>query len=279
MLVANRGEIAVRVLRTCRRLGIEGVLTVTDADARSLPARLADRVVRVPNYLDVDAVVTAARTCDALHPGYGFLSENPALATACDAAGVRFVGPSAATLAAAGDKLAARGHAVAAGVPVLPGGPADAARAIAAEIGFPLLVKAVGGGGGRGMRRVADSASLDAALDEARAEAGRRSPTDGCTWSAWLMPGGTSRCSCSVTGSGSCTSVTATARCSGATRSSSRRRPRRTWTRACGRTCTPPRSPSASTSATAAPGPSSSWCTRAGSRSWRSTRDCRSNIR
>ena len=172
MLVANRGEIAVRVLRTCRRLGIEGVLTVTEADARSLPARLADRVVRVPSYLDVDAVVAAARTCDALHPGYGFLSENPALATACDAAGVRFVGPSAGTLAAAGDKLAARGHAVAAGVPVLPGGPADAARAIAAEIGFPLLVKAVGGGGGRGMRRVADSASLDAALDEARAEAG-----------------------------------------------------------------------------------------------------------
>ena len=109
MLVANRGEIAVRVLRTCRRLGIEGVLTVTEADARSLPARLADRVVRVPSYLDVDAVVAAARTCDALHPGYGFLSENPALAMACDAAGVRFVGPSAGTLAAAGDKLAARG--------------------------------------------------------------------------------------------------------------------------------------------------------------------------
>jgi acetyl-CoA carboxylase biotin carboxylase subunit len=172
LLVANRGEIAVRVLRTCRRLGIEGVLTVTDADARSLPARLADRVVRVPSYLDVDAVVAAARTCDALHPGYGFLSENPALATACDAAGVRFVGPSAVTLAAAGDKLAARRHAVAAGVPVLPGGPADSARAIAAEIGFPLLVKAVGGGGGRGMRRVADPASLDAAVDEARAEAG-----------------------------------------------------------------------------------------------------------
>jgi acetyl-CoA carboxylase, biotin carboxylase subunit len=172
LLVANRGEIAVRVLRTCRRLGIEGVLTVTEADARSLPARLADRVVRVPSYLDVDAVVAAARTCDALHPGYGFLSENPALATACDAAGVRFVGPSAGTLAAAGDKLAARGHAVAAGVPVLPGGPADSARAVAAEIGFPLLVKAVGGGGGRGMRRVADSASLDAAVDEARAEAG-----------------------------------------------------------------------------------------------------------
>ena len=124
LLVANRGEIAVRVLRTCRRLGIEGVLTVTETDAEALPARLADRVVRVPSYLDVDAVVAAARTCDALHPGYGFLSENPALAMACDAAGVRFVGPSAATLAAAGDKLAARGHAVAAGVPVLPGGPA-----------------------------------------------------------------------------------------------------------------------------------------------------------
>lgn len=175
LLVANRGEIAVRVLRTCRRLGIEGILTVTETDARSLPARLADDIVRVPSYLDVDAVVAAARTCDALHPGYGFLSENPALAMACDAAGVRFVGPTAATLAAAGDKLAARGHAVAAGVPVLPGAPADSAadaRSIAAEIGFPLLVKAVGGGGGRGMRRVQDPAALDAAVDEAAAEAG-----------------------------------------------------------------------------------------------------------
>jgi acetyl-CoA carboxylase biotin carboxylase subunit len=175
LLVANRGEVAVRVLRTCRRLGIEGVLTVTETDADALPARLADRVLRVPSYLDVDAVVAAARTCDALHPGYGFLSENPALAVACDAAGVRFLGPTAATLAAAGDKLAAREHAVAAGVPVLPGGPAHsaaAARTIAAEIGFPLLVKAVGGGGGRGMRRVEDLASLDAAVDEAGAEAG-----------------------------------------------------------------------------------------------------------
>ena len=102
LLVANRGEIAVRVLRTCRRLGIEGVLAVTETDAEALPARLADRVVRVPSYLDVDAVVAAARTCDALHPGYGFLSENPALAVACAAAGVRFIGPSARTLAAAG---------------------------------------------------------------------------------------------------------------------------------------------------------------------------------
>jgi acetyl-CoA carboxylase biotin carboxylase subunit len=162
-------------LWTCRRLGIEAVLTVTEADAEALPARLADRVVAVPTYLDVDAVVAAARTCDALHPGYGFLSENPALATACAAAGVGFVGPSAETLAAAGDKLAARGHAVAAGVPVLPGGPAesaDAARTLAAEIGFPLLLKAVAGGGGRGMRRVESPAALDAAVDEAAAEAG-----------------------------------------------------------------------------------------------------------
>ncbi len=175
LLVANRGEIAVRVLRTCRRLGIEGVITVTDADAASVPARLADRVVAVPSYLDVAAVVAAARGCDALHPGYGFLSENPELARACDAAGVRFVGPTAATLAAAGDKLAARGHAVAAGLPVLPGGPAEsaaAARALAAEIGFPRLVKAVGGGGGGGMRRVEGPAALDAVLDEAGAEAG-----------------------------------------------------------------------------------------------------------
>ena len=226
----------------------------------SLPARLADRVAgRVPSYLDVDAVVARLpATCDALHPGYGFLSENPALAAACDAAGVRFVGPSAGTLAAAGDKLAARGHAVAAGVPVLPGGAAGsaaAARAIAAEIGFPLLVKAVGGGGGRGMRRVADPASLDAALDEAarRGRGGVRRPTG--------VPGALRRRRAARRG--------AAARRRRAGRAP--RRPRllgaaplpeapRGGARAapgpdaCGRTCTPPRSPSASTSATAAPG-------------------------
>jgi acetyl-CoA carboxylase biotin carboxylase subunit len=204
VLVANRGEIAARVIRTCRRLGIETVLTASDADAGSVPARLADKVVRIgpppaaASYLDVDAVVGAAVTvgADAVHPGYGFLSENARLARACAAAGVVFIGPTPETLAASGDKLAAREHAVAAGLPVLPGGhigpvghrattgaievfgvAADEARwtVEAAEqaerIGFPVLVKAAGGGGGRGLRVVRDPGELGHAVAVASAEA------------------------------------------------------------------------------------------------------------
>ena len=118
VLVANRGEIAVRVIRTCRKLGIETVLTVSDADAGSLPARLADKVIRIgaapagDSYLNVDAVggAAVAAEVDAVHPGYGFLSENARLARACAAAGIVFIGPTPETLEAAGDKLAAREH-------------------------------------------------------------------------------------------------------------------------------------------------------------------------
>jgi len=189
VLVANRGEIAVRVIGTCRRLGIETVLTVSDADAGSLPARLADRVIRVgpapaaASYLSVDAIAGAAVAAgaDAVHPGYGFLSENARLARACAAAGVVFIGPDARTLEAAGDKLAAREHAIAAGLPVLPGGPvpsggmeADeaAVAALADRIGYPVLVKAAGGGGGRGLRVVREPAGLRQAVGVASAEAG-----------------------------------------------------------------------------------------------------------
>jgi acetyl-CoA carboxylase biotin carboxylase subunit len=199
VLVANRGEIAVRVIRTCRRLGIETVLTVSDADAGSLPARLADQVIRIgpaavaASYLNVEAVVDAAVAAgaDAVHPGYGFLSENARLARACAAAGVVFVGPSPETLEAAGDKLAAREHAVAAGLPVLPGGHVTAgagagneaagprgatpdaipAAVVARRIGYPVLVKAAGGGGGRGLRVVRDPAELERAVAVASAEA------------------------------------------------------------------------------------------------------------
>ncbi len=182
VLIANRGEIALRIIRTCRRLGIEAVLAASDADLDSLPARLADRVVRLgpaaasASYLDPDAVVRAALAggADAGHPGYGFLSENPALARACAAAGVVFVGPAAASLEAGGDKLRARAHAVAAGLPVVPGGEAadlGGARAVAADVGYPLLVKAVGGGGGRGMKLVRDPADLAHTLDLAVSEA------------------------------------------------------------------------------------------------------------
>ncbi|HLK73677.1 MAG TPA: biotin carboxylase N-terminal domain-containing protein, partial [Streptosporangiaceae bacterium] len=138
VLIANRGEIAVRVIRTCQRLGIEAVLAVSDADADAVPARMADRTIRLGpadggqglagTYLSVEAVTGAAVAAgaDAIHPGYGFLAENPRLARACEAAGIVFIGPSAEVLEAAGDKLAARAHAAAAGLPVLPGGLADA---------------------------------------------------------------------------------------------------------------------------------------------------------
>jgi acetyl-CoA carboxylase, biotin carboxylase subunit len=181
VLVANRGEIAVRVLRTCQRLGIETVLAASEADLDSVPARMADRTVCIgpaapaASYLDVDAVVGAAvaTSADAIHPGYGFLAENRRLAEACSAAGVVFVGPPAAQLDAAGDKLAARAHAVAAGLPVLPGGEVGGvteALHLAREVGWPVLVKAVGGGGGRGLRVVADPAQLAATLQRSIAE-------------------------------------------------------------------------------------------------------------
>ncbi len=183
ILIANRGEIAARILRTCHRLGIEAVLAVSDADLDSVPARMADAVIRIgpaepaASYLDVAAIVAAAVATGAaaVHPGYGFLSENPQLARACDAAGLIFVGPTAAQLEAVGDKVAARRHAVAAGLPVVPGGAVAsmaAATDLAAEIGWPVLVKAVAGGGGRGLRLVYEPALLAETVAVAMAEAG-----------------------------------------------------------------------------------------------------------
>jgi acetyl-CoA carboxylase, biotin carboxylase subunit len=183
ILIANRGEIAVRIIRTCRILGIEAVLAASEADRDSLPARLADRTICIgpappsASYLKVDTIVQAALgvRADAIHPGYGFLSERPELATLCEQQGVIFIGPTAAQIEAVGDKLRARAEAEAAGVPVVPGGAADsldAALALAEVIGMPLLVKAVGGGGGRGMKRVDSLAHLPAMLDMAASEAG-----------------------------------------------------------------------------------------------------------
>jgi acetyl-CoA carboxylase, biotin carboxylase subunit len=177
VLIANRGEIAVRIVRTCRALGIETVLAVSDADRDSVPARLADAAIPLGDYLDVGAVVRAALAAraDAVHPGYGFLSESSRLARACEAAGLVFIGPTAGQLDAVGDKLAARDRAVAAGLPVVPGGAVGGTRhaaGLAAQIGFPVLVKAAGGGGGRGLRAVTDPAQLRAAIERAKAEAG-----------------------------------------------------------------------------------------------------------
>jgi acetyl-CoA carboxylase biotin carboxylase subunit len=161
ILIANRGEIAARIARTCARLGIETVLAASEADRDSLPARLVTRVVCIgpaqaaASYLRPEAIVQAAlgTGCEAIHPGYGFLSERVSLARLCEQHGVIFIGPTSAQLAAAGDKLAARRAAEEAGVPVSPGGEVqsrEAAQTLARRIGLPLLIKAVGGGGGRG---------------------------------------------------------------------------------------------------------------------------------
>jgi acetyl-CoA carboxylase, biotin carboxylase subunit len=182
IFIANRGEIAVRIIRTARLLGIETVLGVSQSDRDSLGAKLATRVVVLgpgpsrDSYLKIATVVQAAlgTGCDALHPGYGFLSENRELALACAGAGIIFIGPSPDNLAAVGDKLTARAHALAAGVPLVPGGNAASlteAQAVAAEVGYPLLIKAVSGGGGKGMKRVNVAEELAPQLDLAMAEA------------------------------------------------------------------------------------------------------------
>lgn len=182
IFVANRGEIAVRILRTCRALGIETVLGVSEADRASLGAGMADRVLCLGpaqpalSYLRVDTVVQAAlgAGCDAIHPGYGFLSERADMARLCEAEGVIFIGPTAEQIEAVGDKLRARAAAEAAGVPVIPGGAAGSpqeAQALTETIGVPLLVKAAGGGGGRGMKLVEQVEDLAATMDMASAEA------------------------------------------------------------------------------------------------------------
>jgi acetyl-CoA carboxylase biotin carboxylase subunit len=182
VLIANRGEIAVRIARTLHEMGIAAVAVYSEADRAALHVRMADEAVFVgpappaQSYLDVGRIVDAARRtgADALHPGYGFLSESAALAEACSAAGIAFIGPPASAIAAMGSKTEARARVGAAGVPVVPGGPArdlDEARATAAGLGYPVLVKAALGGGGKGMRLCASEGELASALERARSEA------------------------------------------------------------------------------------------------------------
>ncbi|MQY09435.1 acetyl/propionyl/methylcrotonyl-CoA carboxylase subunit alpha [Actinomadura macrotermitis] len=178
VLVANRGEIAVRVFRTLRRLGVRSVAVYSDADAGARHVREADEAVRVPSYLDIDAVIEAARVtgAQAVHPGYGFLAENTAFARACADAGVVFIGPPAGAIEAMGDKIRAKQTVAAAGVPVVPGrdepGLSDEELTAAAlEVGLPVLLKPSAGGGGKGMRLVRDAADLPEAIASARREA------------------------------------------------------------------------------------------------------------
>ncbi|MGI9117766.1 MAG: biotin carboxylase N-terminal domain-containing protein [Gaiellales bacterium] len=166
VLIANRGEIAARIARTCRELGIEAIAVQAPDDRGAFHTRAADRVVDVVSYLDADAIAQAAADAgaDAVHPGYGFLSERADAAAAVIAAGVRWIGPPVDVLRRTGDKLEAKAIAAAAGVPVLPQGEPDA-------VGYPLLLKAAAGGGGRGMRIVRDPAELDEARLAAAREA------------------------------------------------------------------------------------------------------------
>jgi acetyl-CoA carboxylase biotin carboxylase subunit len=184
ILIANRGEIAVRVIRACREMGIESVAVYSEADANALHVTLADRAMAIgpaaaaESYLSVDAIMRAARAtgAQAIHPGYGFLSENPSLPSACVEGGIAFIGPPADVIDRMGSKIAARRLAQEAGVPVVPGEtPSDqsdaAITAAAMRIGLPVLVKPSEGGGGIGMKAVRDAALLPDAIAQARREA------------------------------------------------------------------------------------------------------------
>jgi acetyl-CoA carboxylase, biotin carboxylase subunit len=183
VLVANRGEVAVRVIRALHELGVEAVAVYSTADAESMHVRLADQAVCIgppaarESYLKIPNVVAAAETtgCEAVHPGWGFLSENPAFVTACEENDLVFVGPDAEVMARMGDKTRAKAELHAAGVPLVPGTEGsttlDEARDVADEIGYPILLKASSGGGGKGMRLVRSADEIEDAYGSAAAEA------------------------------------------------------------------------------------------------------------
>ncbi len=184
LLIANRGEIAVRIIRAARELGIRTVQVHSDADTESLAVLVADEAVNIgpppaaKSYLNIDALlkVAADTGCDAVHPGYGFLAENAGFADAVAAAGLTFVGPSGDAIRLMGDKVSARKAAMNAGVPTVPGSEGrveseDEAKKVIADIGFPAMIKAAAGGGGRGIRIVQDKEEFDRMLPQARAEA------------------------------------------------------------------------------------------------------------
>ncbi|UCD05903.1 MAG: acetyl-CoA carboxylase biotin carboxylase subunit [candidate division WOR-3 bacterium] len=184
ILVANRGEIAVRVLRACREMGIGSVAVYSDADRNALHTRYADEVYCIggapatESYLKVDTLIQVAKKsgAEAIHPGYGFLAENTGFARSCEKSGIVFIGPNSRAVELLGDKIESKRTMSKANIPVIPGsdGPVekeDDARSIAAEIGFPVLIKAAGGGGGKGMRVVRDEKSLGGAMKQAMGEA------------------------------------------------------------------------------------------------------------
>jgi len=184
VLIANRGEIAIRIIRTCRELGIRAVAIYSEADAESLHVQMADEAVCVgpassnQSYLKIDSIVAAAKqvNAEAIHPGYGFLAESSQFARAVTAAGLTFIGPTPEAMEIMGSKTSARRAAVEAGVPIVPGTVEpllsfEQASATAAEFGYPIMLKAAAGGGGKGMRLVTDDNDLRSAFETAQAEA------------------------------------------------------------------------------------------------------------
>ena len=184
LLIANRGEIAVRIIRAARELGIRTVQVYSMADADSLAVKLADEAIAIgppqagKSYLSIPAIIDAAGKtgADAIHPGYGFLAENAEFADACAVAGITFVGPGAGAIRMMGDKVAAREAAMRAGVPTVPGSDGrvddmETARAVIARTGFPIMIKAAAGGGGRGIRIAGNQEEFDRLVPQARAEA------------------------------------------------------------------------------------------------------------
>ena len=184
ILIANRGEIALRVIRACKELGIKTVAVYSEADIESLHVKLADESVCIgpapssQSYLNINAIISAAEVVDAeaIHPGYGFLAENADFAEICESCGITFIGPTSESMRVMGDKISARQTAIAQGVPILPGtkegvASVDDAKKIAKKIGFPVIIKATAGGGGRGMKIVHSPATLPNAFTTARAEA------------------------------------------------------------------------------------------------------------
>ncbi|MFH1313561.1 MAG: acetyl-CoA carboxylase biotin carboxylase subunit [Candidatus Eisenbacteria bacterium] len=184
ILIANRGEIALRVIRACKEMGVRTVAVYSEADRDSLHVRFADEIVCIgpprasDSYLNVPRIISAAEVtgAEAIHPGYGFLAENADFAEACESCGLKFIGPGADIISRMGDKAAAREAMLKAGVPVVPGslGAVDSAGdalSVAREIGYPVMIKASGGGGGKGMRLANDDAELGKAFDAAAGEA------------------------------------------------------------------------------------------------------------
>src|SRR5580692_5383520 len=184
ILIANRGEIALRVIRTCREMGIKTVAVYSTADKDSLHVKFADEAVcigkpaSIDSYLNIPHIMAAIEitNADAIHPGYGFLAENAKFAQICTDHGIKFVGPTPSMINSMGDKITAKETMIKAGVPVVPGGDGllqsvDHAKGVAKDIGYPVILKATAGGGGKGMRVVWEEKDIEKALENAKTEA------------------------------------------------------------------------------------------------------------